>query len=133
MTNLLTAALLLSAGLASAQPSNSPSGAAPAPAPAPAVQSDGVKKQDNTAQKAQISDLNAQEKAAMEGVTGNAALSKADSDAAKRKIHADFKAKKDSIRAQMKIDRKSKRADRAAERGSVQKERRETRRGAKPR
>jgi hypothetical protein len=128
MTNALAAALLFAAGLAAAQPSTPASGAAPA------AQSGEVKKQDNSAQKAQLSDLNAQEKAAMEGVTGNAALSKADSNAAKRKIHADFKTKKDTIRAQMKVDRKSKRADIPAERGGVRKDRqdrRETRPGGK--
>ncbi len=143
MTNALTAALLLSAGLASAQPANPPNDAAPAPTSASSAPSGEVKKlnqdiradqkeiradksairQDNSAQKAQITDLNAQEKAAMDGVTSNAALSKSDSNAAKRKIHAEFKVKKDAIRAQMKVDRKAKRADISSERGTIQKDR----------
>lgn len=131
MTNALTAALLFAAGLAAAQPSNAANGAAPA------AQSGETQKTspDIAAQKAQISGLNAQEKAAMEGVTANTALSKADSNAAKRKIHADFKAKKDAIRAQMKIDRKAKRAENAG-RNSGRKdrpERQDNRRGGKSR
>jgi hypothetical protein len=143
MTKILTAALLLTAGFAGAQPANPPSGAAPAPAASPSTPSPEVKKlnqeiradrkeirddkrairQDNTAQRAQIVDLNAQEKTAMDQVTKDSTLSKAASDAAKRKIHAEFKEKKDSIRAQMKVDRKAKRADISAERGDIQKDR----------
>ena len=68
-------------------------------------------RQDKASQKSQIAELNVQEKTAMDAVTADAALSKADRNAAKRKIHADFKAKKDTIRTQMKVDRKAKRAD----------------------
>jgi hypothetical protein len=124
MTTVLTAALLLAAGLAAAQPASQSAGA-------PAASQGEVKKQDNAAQKAQLSDLNAQEKSAMEGVTSNTTLSKADSNAAKRRIHADFKAKKDAIRAQIKVDRKAKRADNSAK--TDRPDRRETRRAVKPR
>jgi hypothetical protein len=149
MTKIMTAALLLTAGFAAAQPANSPSGSAPAPAPAasPSAPSPEVKelnqeiradrkeihddkraiRQDNSAQRAQIVDLNAQEKAAMDEVTKDTTLSKPASDAAKRKIHADFKTKKDAIRAQMKVDRKAKRADISTERGDIQNDRQQRR------
>ena len=120
MTNALIA-LLLAAGFASAQPSSSANGAA---APAPAAQSGEVKRlnqeiredraairQDNAAKRAQLSDLNSQEKAAMDKVSADGSLSKPAANAAKLKIHADFKAKKDAIRTQMKSERKAKRDD----------------------
>lgn len=106
----LTAALLLAAGLAAAQ-----AGTADRSARADASST----RKDGAAQKTRIADLNAQEKAAMDGVTADRTLSKPGSDAAKRKIHADFKAKKDAIRARMKVDRKSKRADASASRGDA--------------
>lgn len=147
MTKILTAALLLAAGFSAAQPSNQPSGATPAPAAAPSTQSAEVKKlnqeiradrkeiredkrairQDNAAQRIQIANLNAKEKTAMDAVTADTTLSKSSSNAAKRKIHADFKAQKDEIRAQMKVTRKSKRADISLERGDIQKDRQERR------
>ncbi|MFI5360385.1 MAG: hypothetical protein ACHQ49_00325 [Elusimicrobiota bacterium] len=94
MTRALAAALLLAAGLAAAQ-------------------TPPAKKPDNSAQKAQIADLNSQEKKAMDAVNSDGTLSKSASDAAKKKIHADFKAKKDAIRVRMKGDRKTKRAQAA--------------------
>jgi hypothetical protein len=70
----------------------------------------------------------------MDAVTADTTLSKPANNAAKRKIHAEFKVKKDAIRAQMKVDRKSKRADISAERSDIQKdqqERRAVRQGGK--
>jgi hypothetical protein len=132
MTKTLAAVLLLAAGFVAAQTPSAPDSAPPA----------SIKKldqdirvdrkdirddkrsirRDNAAQRAQIAELNVQEKAAMDAVTSNATLSQPDKNAAKRKIHADFKAKKDAIRAQMKADRKSKRADISAERGEIKKD-----------
>jgi hypothetical protein len=149
MTKTLIAALLLAAGLAAAQTETPSNGAAPNPAPS-AQSSDGKNlnqeiradrkeiradksaiRQDNAAQRAQISDLNAQEKSAMDAVTADTTLSKPAANAAKRKIHADFKTKKDAIRAQMKVERKAKRADIATERDDIRKDRQERREGAK--
>jgi hypothetical protein len=115
----LTPALLLIAGLAAAQAPTAPNAGSPAPSAQSDIHADRKEiradkkaiRQDNAAQRAQIADLNSQEKTAMDAVTADTTMSKADSNAAKRKIHADFKAKKDAIRVQMKADRKSKQAD----------------------
>jgi hypothetical protein len=116
----LTAALLLMAGLAAAQSPTTPNGGSPAPSAQSNIHADKKAiRQDNAAQRAQIADLNSQEKAAMDAVTADTTLSKADSNSAKRKIHAEFKVKKDAIRVQMKADRKSKRADIHAEQQQI--------------
>ncbi|HEX4047897.1 MAG TPA: hypothetical protein VH309_08690 [Elusimicrobiota bacterium] len=100
MTRLLTAALLLAAGLAAAQPGQ-------VGKPGPSIREDKrTVRQENAAQRAQLAGLNAQEKKAMGAVTADTTLSKSASNAEKRRIHAGFKAKKDAIRSQMRIERR---------------------------
>ena len=98
-----------------------------------AIQSDKhAIRQDNAAQRAQIRDLNSQEKASIDAVKAAAAKTKAERDAAIRQIHSDFKSKKDSVRSQMKADRQTRRADINKERVDLKTDR-EQRRTASPR
>jgi hypothetical protein len=123
MKSTIAAALLFITGFATAQNTNTNTApAAPNPqaqaltkdihADKAAIAADkGAIKQDWSAQKAQIKDLDSQEKAAAAGIRADSTKTKEQKEAALKALHADYKGKKDAIRDQMKTDRKSKRSD----------------------